>query len=257
MDASYRNYLARENHSVDAEVLERALESFEGVAVKFSSDFIEDARQRDNYNRNVKRVKAEVLKQVANGSISAKEGAEFCYEMRNKIMTETRARTSVAGRAVAEREKVISPALEKLLDEKSGRKFGKRFNALGPRQKSTVHYEIIESSARPNTKFNIRNKMLRTIGKVLIVVTVAYVVYDVVNAQNKVKEVIKQGAVMAGGLSGTILAGSAASLVCGPGAPVCAVALLIGGGIAAGWVASEVVELFDDELEEFTRWQVK
>jgi hypothetical protein len=257
MDAFYRNYLARENHSVDAEVLERALESFEGVAVKFSADFIDDAKQRDNYNRNVKRVKAEVLKQVESGSISAKAGAEFCYEVRNKIMAETRAKTSVAGRAVAEKKKIISPALEKLLDEKSARQFGQKFSELSHRQQSTIHYEIIESSARPSAKFNVRNQALSTLGKVLIVVTVAYVVYDVVNAQNKAKEGIKQGAVMAGGLSGTILAGSAASLVCGPGAPVCAVALLIAGGAAAGWVASEVVEFFDDELEEFTRWRVR
>lgn len=69
MDAFYRNYLAQEIHPVDDAVLDRALESFEGAALKFSSDFISDAKQRDNYNRNVKRVKAEVLEQVKSGKV--------------------------------------------------------------------------------------------------------------------------------------------------------------------------------------------
>ena len=90
----------------------------------------------------------------------------------------------------------------------------------------------------------------------MIVVTIAYAAYEISNADNKAKETIKQGASIGGGIAGTALAGLAVSAVCGPGAPVCAIALLIAGGIAGGLAASAVTDYFDDELEEFTKWSV-
>ncbi|HCS43563.1 MAG TPA: hypothetical protein DIW52_12150, partial [Pseudomonas sp.] len=134
MDSFYRYYLAQEVHPVDDEVLKTALESFEGAALKFSADFISDAKQRENYNRNVARVKAEVLSQVKAGNVSVKEAAEFCYEARNKIMAEVRDKTSAHGLAIAQKKKIISPALEQLLDEKAAKRFGKRFVELGVEQ---------------------------------------------------------------------------------------------------------------------------
>lgn len=256
MDAFYRNYLARQSHQVDDDTLERALESFEGAALKFSSGFISDAKLRDNYNSNVRRVKVQVLSQVSAGKISVKEAAEFCYEARNKIMAETRKKTSVPGRAIAEKRKVVSPELEKLLDEKAGRKFGKTFVALNPEQKNALYYEIVESSARPNAGFNTLNKALKVSGKVLIVVTIVYATYEIANAENKKKEAIKQGITISGGFAGTALASLAVSTVCGPGAPFCAIGLMLAGGIASGWAASKLADSLDDEIEEFTQWQI-
>ncbi|WP_325919763.1 hypothetical protein [Pseudomonas frederiksbergensis] len=256
MDSFYKLYLAEKSHPLDDEVLEKALESFEGAALKFSSDFIDDAKQRDNYNRNVKRVRAEVLLQVRSGKVSVKEAAEFCYEMRNKIMAEVRNKTSVHGKAIAEKKKIISPSLEKLLDERAVKKFGKSFMALGAEQKNSMYYEIVESSARPNAGFNTLNKALRVSGKVLIIVTVAYAAYEIANAENKQKEAIKQGVIVGGGAAGAALASLAVSTVCGPGAPFCAVGLMLAAGIASGWAASTFAEAYDDEIEEFSKWEV-
>ncbi|UVJ44659.1 hypothetical protein NVV94_03370 [Pseudomonas sp. LS1212] len=194
---------------------------------------------------------------MKSGNVSVKEAAEHCYEMRNKIMAEVRAKTSRSGVAITERKKVVSPALEQLLDEKAIKKFGRRFVELGAEQKNSIHYEIVESSARPNTKYNTLNKTLRVTGKVLIVVTITYAVYDIANAENKAKEAIKQGAVIGGGIAGTIAANAAVLTVCGPAAPVCTIALLLAGGASAGWLTSKVLDSFNDELEEFTKWQVK
>jgi len=256
MDAFYQNYMARQDHQVDDDTLEHALESFEGAALKFSSGFINDARRRDNYNSNVKRVKAQVLAQVNAGKVSIKEAAEFCYEARNKIMAEARQKTSVPGRAIAEKRKVVSPELEKLLDEKAGKKFGKSFAALNAEQKNAMYYEIVESSARPNTGFNTLNRVLKVSGKVLIVVTVAYATYEIANAENKQKELIKQGITISGGFAGTTLASFAVSTVCGPGAPFCAIGLMLAGGVASGWAASKLADSLDDEIEEFTKWTI-
>ena len=256
MDSFYRYYLAQEVHPLDDEVLKTALESFEGAALKFSADFISDAKQRENYNRNVKRVKAEVLSQVKAGNVSVKEAAEFCYEARNKIMAEVRDKTSVHGLAIAQKKKIISPALEQLLDEKAVKKFGKGFAELGTTQRNFMYYEIVESSARPDAKFNTLNKVLNVSGKVLIVVTIAYATYEIANAENKPKEAIKQGVIIGGGAAGTALAGLAVSPLCGPGAPFCAIGLMLAAGVTSGWAASKLVGEFDDELEEFAQWQV-
>lgn len=256
MDVFYRDYLAQKDHPIEDDVLERAIHSFEGAALKFSSGFISDAKQRDNYNRNVTRVKNQVLAEVKAGRISVREAAEFCYEARNKIMAETRKRTSVPGRAIAESRKSIPPTLEKLLNEKSLKKFGVDFGALGAEQKNSMCYEIVESSARPDAKFNTLNKVLRVSGKVLIVVTIAYATYEIANAENKSKEAIKQGITIGGGAIGTALAGLSVSAVCGPGAPVCAIGLMLAGGAASGWLASKLADSLDDEIEEFTQWKV-
>ncbi|WP_339499046.1 hypothetical protein [Pseudomonas silesiensis] len=256
MDSFYRYYMAQEIHPIDDEVLKTALESFEGAAIKFSADFISDAKQRENYNRNVKRVKAEVLSQVKAGNVSVKEAAEFCYEARNKIMAEVRDKTSVHGLAIAQKKKIISPALEQLLDEKAVKRFGKRFVELGTNQRDFMYYEIVESSARPDARFNTLNKVLNVSGKVLIVVTIAYATYEIANAENKPKEAIKQGVIIGGGAAGTALAGLAVSPLCGPGAPFCAIGLMLAAGVTSGWAASKLVDKFDDELEEFAQWQV-
>jgi 23S rRNA maturation mini-RNase III len=255
MDSFYRYYLAEKIHPLGDEVLEKALQSFEGAALKFSADAIADAEQRGNYNQHVQRVKAEMLAEVKAGRVSVKEAAQHCYEMRNKIMAEIRDRSSVQGRAVAENKKMVSRALEDLMNEKAVAIFGNRFNDLSPQQKNSIHYEIIESSARPSAKYNTTNKVLRVTGKVLIVVTIAYAAYDIANADNKTKETIKQGALIGGGIAGTMAAGAAVSTLCGAGAPICAIALMLAGGLTGGWITSTVSESLDDELEEFTKWQ--
>lgn len=256
MDSFYRYYLADKVHPVDDGVLDKALESFEGAALKFSADAISDAAQRESYNRNVLRVKEQILVEVKAGRVSVKEAAQHCYEMRNKIMAETRAKTSAQGLAIAEKKKIVSPELEKLLDEKAVKKFGMKFLDLGVDQKNSMYYEIVESSARPNAKFNTANKVLKVSGKVLVVVTVAYAAYSVVSAENKGKEAVKQGAVISGGLAGTALASMAVGSVCGPGAPICTIGFMLAAGLVSGWAASELAETFDSEIEEFTKWSV-
>lgn len=256
MDVFYRDYLAQEDHTVSDEPLGRALDSLEGAALKFSSGFIKDAKLRENYNSNVQRVRLQVLSQVKAGNVTVKEAAEFCYQARNKIMAETRKHTSVPGLAIAEQRKAVSPTLEALLDEKAQKKFGRRFLELAGDQKNSMYYEIIESSARPNTGFNTANKILKISGKVLVVVTVAYATYEIANAENKTKEIVKQGVVISGGVAGTALAGLAVSSVCGPGAPFCAIGLMLAGGVASGWAASRLADSLDDEIEEFTKWNV-
>jgi hypothetical protein len=53
------------------------------------------------------------------------------------------------------------------------------------------------------------------------------------------------------------IGGGAVIALCAGAAPVCTIALLLAGGASGGWLASKGVDLYDDELEEFTRWGVR
>lgn len=261
MDSFYRYYLADRIHPLDDEVLEQALESFEGVAFKFSADMIKDAAQRKSYERNIKRVKAAILEEVKSGKVSVKEAAAHCYEMRNKIMAEIRARTSVQGKAIVERRKPTPLALQEILDKNAMKEFGKKFDALDATQKTAIHYATIESAARSDAKYNTGNKRLQVAGKVLIIVTVAYAMYDVMTADDQTRAVIEQGFTIGGGVGGTALAGLALTPVCGPAAPICVIGVLLAGGIVCGVVGSiaakKTVAYFDEEIDEFNQWMLE
>jgi outer membrane lipoprotein SlyB len=95
---------------------------------------------------------------------------------------------------------------------------------------------------------------MRVMGKVFIVVTAAIASYSIINAENKPKEAIKQGAIISGGAGGGWLAGLAVSSICGSDARVCAIAVVLAGTIAGGLAAEAVTDSFDEELEEFTQW---
>lgn len=93
-------------------------------------------------------------------------------------------------------------------------------------------------------------------GKVGVLITASLATYEILNAENKPKEAIKQGVQIGGGVAGGWLAGLAVSSLCGPGAPVCAIALVLLGSAAGGIAGSVVADNLDEEIEEFTTWKI-
>ncbi|NRN28639.1 hypothetical protein [Photorhabdus heterorhabditis] len=249
-------YAGKQEHSIDDPILDKAVAALEGSALKFSTDAISDAKVRQSYASNIKRVTSEVKQMVSAKKISVKEAAEFCYEMRNQIMAEHRKITSAQGLAVAERHKKTPPSLNDLLDKYSRKKFSNIFSKLTPEQKNAIYYEIIESSSRDNPKFTTANKRLKIIGKVGTIFTAILATHEILNAENKPKEAVKQGIQIGGGVAGGSLAGLAVTPFCGPGAPVCAIAVVLLGSITGGVAGSVVADALDDEIEEFTHWAI-
>jgi hypothetical protein len=123
-------------------------------------------------------------------------------------------------------------------------------------QKSKVYYAVIESSGRDRAKFTAGTRKLRILGKVGVLITAALAVHSVAIADNKPKETVRQGAIIGGGMAGGLGAGLAVSSLCGPGFVICAVAVVLIGSVAGGYAAEKTVDYFDDELEEFTRWNI-
>jgi hypothetical protein len=250
------SYQTNQQHTIDG-VLQQAIDSFESAASRFATDFIKDANARQSYTANIKRISEAVKADVASGKMTVKEGAEFCQQMRNKIMEEIRVATSAQSRAYAEYLKKDGKTLEMLLDEYSQRLFKQNFSELNELQKSKIYYSIIESSGSARAKVTAGTRRLRILGKVGLLVTAALAVHSIAVADNKPKEGIRQGAIIAGGAAGGWLAGLAVSTICGPGAPICAVAIVLAGTIAGGYAAEKTAEAFDEELEEFTRWKIR
>ncbi|MDC7825837.1 hypothetical protein PQS90_11825 [Pseudomonas sp. BLCC-B13] len=249
-------YQTQSGHALPRSPLEEAIAGMEGAATRFSLDAISDARTRASYAANIKRVSTQVRADVTAGKITSQAGTEFCYEMRNKIMAEHRKITSAVGLAKAEQYKKTPPTLPQLFEKYATDEFGKSYEALTAEQKKQIHYKVIESSGRDNAKFTKGTQRLRIMGKVGILVTATFATYEVLNAENKKKEAARQGVIIGGGAAGGFLAGLGVSLICGPGAPACAIAVVLAGSAIGGIAGSMAADAMDEELEEFSKWEV-
>lgn len=72
-------------------------------------------------------------------------------------------------------------------------------------------------------------------GRGLIVFSIAFAVYEVMNADDKISETGRQLAIGGSGITGAWAGGAVAGLMCGPGAPVCVVIGGFIGGALAAW----------------------
>ena len=250
------SYVVQREHALQDSPLERALELMEGTALRFSLDAISDEKIRANYIKNIKRMSQQTLDDVRAGKITAREGVQFSNEMRNKILMEHRKVTSAQGLAVVQKKKPEGRVLQDLLDKYSEQLFKKDYNLLTSAEQSKVHYTILEAAGRDDTSFSNGTKKMQLMGKLGILITAALATYQILNAENKVKETARQGLIVGGGAAGGILAGLGVSALCGPGAPICAFAVVIVGTIVGGVAGGAVAESLDEELEEFSHWDI-
>lgn len=238
----------QKNHKVSYEDLEKYISEFEGAALKFSMDAINDARQRENYNKNVQRMVAEIRTQIEFKTIPVRDAAYYCRDMRNILMAETRALTSAQGVAVAELLKKDPKTMDELKEKYAQRKFGKRFDALSPKLQNRVFYEVVLSSGRPNKMVNILNKTLVVMGRVFIVYTIAYSIHSIAEAENKKMEAAKQVTALAAGFYGAKTGGKIGMMI---GGPLLAFALAVVGGLLGGLAGALAIDsLYKAEEEE-------
>jgi hypothetical protein len=233
----------------------------EGAAAAFSKDAITDAELRMKYGQNIKRISDDIRSLVKTRKISLRDGTEFCHKARNEIMSATRSVTSPQRLAKAIKYKPVPPTLPEQLNKKSLAIYKKPFDELSKLGKNRIYYEIITSGGKANPDFNAEARRLQVMGRVLIVVTSLIAAYFIVTAKNKKKESVKQGSAIAGGVGGGILAGFGVPFLCGPGAPVCATIVVLlgsaGGSYAASrWADPIIDKAFDEEVEEFSKWDL-
>ncbi|KDR44322.1 hypothetical protein [Caballeronia glathei] len=244
-------------HQIDTRILAEARAALEGAAAYFSRNAISDANVRTRYAFGIKRMSESVPTEVDAGRMSAVEGAAFCHDMRNRIMEEARKITSPVSLARAQAQKAEPPSLGYLLDRYSTKNFSKPFRALTEAERDRACYAIIESSGRSNAEVSAKTARLRVQGKVGLLITGAIAGYEIVEANDKMREAERQVAGIEGGMLGGTLAGMVASSICGPGAPICAIGVLLIGSSVGATVTQMAYDAYLDELEEFRTWGIR
>lgn len=241
--------------------LRQAQEEMIAAASKFAETAIRDSTLRESYAKNIKRVSDAVLEEVNSGKMYARDGAKYCYDMRNKIMAETRKFTTPMGLAEAERLKKKAPSFDKILETNSQKLFGRSFSTLNNAQVNKVFYATITSSGRNRPSVTAATRKLAIFGGVALVVTAILGIWAIIEADDKIRETINQVSIVGGGALGGSLAGQLARFsrlgaACGPYASACTLAIMIVGAIIGGIMGDSVSDTFEEEAADFIRWNL-
>jgi hypothetical protein len=250
------SYVVKSEHTLDRSPLEMAVAGMEGAASRFSIDAIKDERVRASYEGNIRRMSQQIFAEVRAGNISVEDATKFSNEMRNKIMLEHRKLTSAQGLAIVQKKKKTGKTHSEILNEKSQTQFNKNYEQLSKAQQKEVLYKALERSGSANAKFTSGTKIMSVMGKVGIIMTAVLATYQILNADDKAKETARQATILGGGAAGGFLAGLGISALCGPGAPACAIAVVLIGSIAGGIAGGVAADTFDAELEELAHWDI-
>lgn len=226
------------DHSAQQE-LQAAIAGLESSASNFGIRFIPDSMVRSEYNLQAKKLSAEIIKDVKTGKITAAQGAKRASSMRNVLMDTMRGKTSEIARAYAFKQKAQGKSLLQLQEKYSQELFKKPFEKLTDTQKNGAWKEIVFSAGRPQTTATKLAKLLGSAGRGFIAITITISIYNIATAEDKLNATAKEGAVLGGGLLGSVAGGAAAGLACGPGAPVCVgLGIFVGGVMFA--ISSEI-----------------
>ncbi|MEG0482990.1 MAG: hypothetical protein RR569_07755 [Acinetobacter sp.] len=252
---------AIKNREYLIDYLRKAREELVSVGNKFAETAIRDSALRQVYAKNIKRVADDVVAEVNAGKMYARDGAKFCFDMRNKIMAEIRKLTSPMGLAEAERLKRKAPSFDKILETNSQKLFGKSFSKLNTTEVNKVFYATITSSGRNRPSVTAATKKLAIAGSVALVVTAILAVWAICEADDKIRESINQASILTGSAIGGSLAGNLARFAtlgeaCGPYAAACILGIMILGAIIGGILGDITSDTFEEEAAEFIRWQL-
>ncbi|MBX3421500.1 MAG: hypothetical protein KF752_08090 [Pirellulaceae bacterium] len=206
--------------------------------MNFVTRFIQDGRVRQGYILESKKSAKLILDEVQSGKLTPLEGADEANKIRNSIMDAARIRSSDIGRAQAEAFKGSGLTLQALEEKYAQRLFNQTFDKLSSAQKNQVWLTIIESSGRANPAMNAKAAKVANAGKALVFVSAGIAVYNIATAEEKGRQVVKEGATAGAGILGS-MGGALAELACAPDAPACVAVGVFVGGAAAAKVGAE------------------
>ncbi|RDU99008.1 hypothetical protein [Trinickia dinghuensis] len=173
------------------------------------------------------------------GSISVREATERAVAMRNQIMELARRRSSPTARAYATRLKREGRSVADLSEKYAQRLYHSTFSELSEQRQVGAFKEIIQAAGWPDDAVMRLAEQLERGGRRLLLVSLAVAVYEVVEFDNRPRELARQSILVGAGVVGGWAAGSAAVAtgVCVATAPVCVGALVFVGGVLAAYGA--------------------
>lgn len=219
----------------DKQAVNIAVSTLQTESLLFANRFIKDATVRQNYIRLTTQASVEMRQQIALKKLTPAEAAAQATNMRNEIMARARATSSDIGLAKAQKLKATPKSVEDLAKHYAQKKYQLPFTQLPQAKRDAVFLEIVESSGRANVQVNA--KVLQTLryGRALGVATAGVAIYNIAQAEDKPRAIVREGAILGAGFaSGAAGGAAAAGLLCGPGAPFCVtLGVLVGGALGA------------------------
>lgn len=228
-----------------------------------------------SYVDESRRISQQLLDDVDAGRLTHQQARQLAQTLRNQALLDTREQLTPGGRAVSEAIKEEGKSLPELVETYSRRivrqnpaRFGLRpqdlaDEALVARAARTIESSdevsraIISAAGRTNRAMTVVARVGRVAGPVGAAASLAMSGYEIVNAEPGVdtaRVAAREAGGFAGGwvgaTAGGLAAGWTASLLCGPGAAVCALVVTVvivggaayGGGRAGEWTSQAVFD---------------
>ncbi|CAG4895483.1 hypothetical protein [Paraburkholderia saeva] len=248
------SYNTQTTHAIKSAILEAAIKDFESVASLFATNAILDNAVRQQYVKHIRMLSDQVRDEVANDNMTVKEGAEYCSGLRDKIFVEYRKYTSALGMAQAEKLKLQARGFDYYLNKYSHELYQKDFINLNLEERNAVYYKVLSKAGQGSVKVTTKVRRLQIGARVAVLVTAILATGEIIGAKDKLKEVARQGSIIAGGMIGGVVAGLGVSFVCGPAEPLCAAAVVLIGSNAGGMAAEAANDTYQEELPVFIDW---
>ncbi|MFD0205765.1 MULTISPECIES: hypothetical protein [Saccharothrix] len=224
------------------------------------------------YVDEARRISQQVLDDLDAGRVSHEEARLAASTLRNQSLGNARQRLTPGGRAMSEAIKEEGKTLDQLVAMYSERvvranrsRYGLseedlrnparvRQAARAAESSEEVSRAIISSAGRTNRAMTVAARVGRVAGPLAVGASLASSGYEIYHAQpgyDRARVITREAGGFAGGWiagsAGSLGAAWAASLVCGPGMAVCALAISLvvvglsayGGGRAGEWVSEE------------------
>jgi hypothetical protein len=212
--------------------LDDELRALNGTTTNFAYSCVRDSRVREQYLRDMGAMALEMRARVTRGVLTPEQAAEQVRALRNEIMDLARTKSSPIGRSYAMKLKAQGRTMAWLLEKYAEKGFRRSFGELTEPQQTAVYLEIIQAAARPDAKVVALARTLGIVGRRLYLVSVAVAAYEIWDADDKGREVARQGVIAVAGPIGGVAGGAAAVATgaCAATAPLCVgLAALIGG----------------------------
>lgn len=224
--------------------LEEALQDLQSTANYFSLNCIKDSKVRFQYYKDIRGIPTEINTMVQEGQLTLSEAAELASRMRNQILELSRKQSSQVGRAYAMKMKKQGKNIGELREKYATKDFGKNFSELNELEETSVYKTIIKASGHANDDVMIMAQRMGKIGRRILFVSLAISVYEVLESDNKPKEIAHQGVVTSAGVLGGLGAGAAAvgMGVCAATAPICVGIISFIGAFVASYGADSIFD---------------
>ena len=224
--------------------LERELRLLQAEAAAFAESIIKDPKARLEYMRRTSAASDELIQLVQQRKITPHEAAQTAHAMRNQIMALARSKLSDFGLAVSRDMKPNGPPLGYFEERYAQQLYGKRFAALSPSQREAVWLKIVDRAGKANPKVNTRVRFYGTAGRTFLALSLGMAVYNVATAEDKPRQLAKEGATAGAGVLGGLAGGGiVVALASNPAGWLVLAGVIVGGG-AAGLGADSLFDYF-------------